>query len=59
MDRPTDLFDRGQEWDDLVGFATGGGTGIRLALVRGRRRQGKPYLLIGQTGRTARSTLSS
>lgn len=45
MKRPADLFDREREWDDLVGFATGGGAGVRLALVRGRRRQGKSFLL--------------
>ncbi|MBI3256806.1 MAG: ATP-binding protein, partial [Actinobacteria bacterium] len=45
MDRPTELFDREAEWSDLVDFAQQGGPGIRLALVRGRRRQGKSFLL--------------
>lgn len=45
MDRPTDIFDRAVEWDDLVDFVEQRGTGTRLALVRGRRRQGKSYLL--------------
>ncbi|MGE3618837.1 MAG: ATP-binding protein [Acidimicrobiia bacterium] len=45
MQRPDDVFDRESEWDDLATFATQGGSGTRLALVRGRRRQGKSYLL--------------
>jgi len=45
MKRPADLFDREREWDDLAAFATAAGPGIRLALVRGRRRQGKSFLL--------------
>lgn len=45
MDRPAELFDRDTEWSDLVGFAQQPGAGIRLALVRGRRRQGKSFLL--------------
>jgi uncharacterized protein len=45
MKRPPDLFDRASEWDDLVTFAQSTGRGTRLAIVRGRRRQGKSYLL--------------
>jgi len=45
VQRPTDLFDRTAEWDDLTDFATRPGSGIELALVRGRRRQGKSFLL--------------
>ena len=45
MQRPPDLFARHHEWDDLIDFATRPGPGIRLALVRGRRRQGKSFLL--------------
>ncbi|MGI9017722.1 MAG: AAA family ATPase [Euzebya sp.] len=45
MDRPAELFDRETEWADLVDFVEQRGTGTRLALVRGRRRQGKSYLL--------------
>lgn len=45
MERPPELFDRQAEWSDLAEFVTGGGPGTRLAIVRGRRRQGKSYLL--------------
>ena len=45
MERPPDLFDRVSEWQDLSTFATRPGTGIQLALVRGRRRQGKSFML--------------
>ena len=39
------MFDRDAEWRDLVAFARQSGPGVRLALVRGRRRQGKSFLL--------------
>ncbi|MHB8463860.1 MAG: AAA family ATPase [Acidimicrobiales bacterium] len=45
MDRPSELFDREAEWANLVDFVQQPGPGIRLALVRGRRRQGKSFLL--------------
>lgn len=45
MDRPGELFDREREWSALVEFVQQPGRGIRLALVRGRRRQGKSFLL--------------
>jgi AAA+ ATPase superfamily predicted ATPase len=45
MERPSDLFDRVSEWQELSAFATGPGPGIQLALVRGRRRQGKSFML--------------
>ncbi len=45
MQRPVDLFDREREWQDLADFAVAGGSGTRLALVRGRRRQGKSFML--------------
>lgn len=45
MERPPELFDREAEWRDLTDFATGDVPGTRLAIVRGRRRQGKSYLL--------------
>ena len=45
MEKPPELFDREAEWSDLVAFTQQRGAGIRLALVRGRRRQGKSFLL--------------
>ena len=45
LTKPDDVFDRDQEWSDLVEFATSSGPGLRLAIVRGRRRQGKSFLL--------------
>jgi len=45
MERPADLFDREAEWSDLADFVHQPGPGIRLALVSGRRRQGKSFLL--------------
>ncbi|MBO0703154.1 MAG: ATP-binding protein, partial [Candidatus Dormibacteraeota bacterium] len=43
--RPTDLFDREQEWADLAGFVSDPTPGLRLGVVYGRRRQGKSFLL--------------
>jgi uncharacterized protein len=45
MDKPTDVFDRNEEWADLVDFAASPLPGLRIAVVYGRRRQGKSYLL--------------
>lgn len=45
MERPAQLFDREVEWQDLADFATGPGPGVRLAILRGRRRLGKSTLL--------------
>jgi AAA+ ATPase superfamily predicted ATPase len=45
MDKPSELFDREAEWTTLVDFVQQPGPGIRLALVRGRRRLGKSFLL--------------
>ena len=42
--RPEGLFDRETEWNDLAAFAADR-PGTHLAIVRGRRRQGKSYLL--------------
>lgn len=39
------MFDRDREWEALVGFSTDSGSGARLGVVSGRRRQGKTYLL--------------
>lgn len=45
FERPADLFDRTVEWSELAGFAASEAPGLRLAIVSGRRRQGKSYLL--------------
>jgi uncharacterized protein len=43
--KPLDVFDRDAEWADLVEFAGSTLPGLRIAVVYGRRRQGKSYLL--------------
>lgn len=43
--KPADLFDRDAEWDELTEFADSSLSGLRLAIMYGRRRQGKSYLL--------------
>lgn len=43
--KPDDLHDRDREWAALTDFATDPAMGARLALVYGRRRQGKTMLL--------------
>ncbi|ADG76285.1 ATPase [Cellulomonas flavigena DSM 20109] len=43
--RPPDLFDREHEWSELAEFASSVAPGLRIALVSGRRRVGKSYLL--------------
>lgn len=45
MRKPDDLFDRDPEWEHLRRFVSQPGPGIHLGIVRGRRRQGKSYLL--------------
>lgn len=45
MDKPSDVFDRDEEWADLTDFAGSSLPGLRIAIVYGRRRQGKSYLL--------------
>lgn len=45
LTRPSDLFDREDEWADLAEFAESRLPGLRIAVVTGRRRQGKSYLL--------------
>lgn len=45
LDKPIDVFDRDREWADLVEFAMPDLPGLRIAVVYGRRRQGKSYLL--------------
>ena len=43
--KPGDVFDRDTEWADLADFALSPLPGLRIAVVYGRRRQGKSYLL--------------
>lgn len=43
--KPIDVFDRDAEWADLAEFADSNLPGLRIAVVYGRRRQGKSYLL--------------
>jgi DNA-binding MarR family transcriptional regulator len=43
--KPVDVFDRDEEWADLAEFAGSSLPGLRIAVVYGRRRQGKSYLL--------------
>ena len=45
MRKPADVFDRDEEWADLAEFAGSSLPGLRIAVVYGRRRQGKSYLL--------------
>jgi hypothetical protein len=44
-DKPADVFGRDAEWADLADFAVSPLPGLRIAVVYGRRRQGKSYLL--------------
>lgn len=43
--KPPDVFDRDEEWADLAEFAGSSLPGLRIAVVYGRRRQGKSFLL--------------
>ncbi|MGF1654098.1 MAG: ATP-binding protein [Actinomycetales bacterium] len=43
--KPGDIFDRDREWAALARFATDDSPGASLAVVSGRRRQGKTFLL--------------
>ncbi|MGA2037477.1 MAG: ATP-binding protein [Acidimicrobiales bacterium] len=43
--RPTDLFDREHEWEELSNFVSDTTPGLRIGIVYGRRRQGKSYPL--------------
>ena len=44
-EKPGDVFGRDAEWADLADFALSSLPGLRIAVVYGRRRQGKSYLL--------------
>lgn len=43
--KPSEMFDRDDEWDDLARFAVDDAPGATLGVVSGRRRQGKTLLL--------------
>ena len=45
IDRPVEIFDREDEWNDLIDFARMDGTKPQIGVVYGRRRQGKSFLL--------------
>ncbi|MEH0418239.1 ATP-binding protein [Streptomyces sp. B21-083] len=45
LPKPTDMFDRDWEWSELTAFASDTGPEATLAVVSGRRRQGKSFLL--------------
>lgn len=45
LTKPDVIFDRSYEWDDLAQFVTDGTPGLRIGIVRGRRRHGKSFLL--------------
>jgi uncharacterized protein len=45
MTRPIELFGREEEWESLTSFVERKGSGASVAMVYGRRRQGKTMLL--------------
>jgi len=45
IEKPERIFDRNFEWRSLASFVDGSGATARLAIVSGRRRQGKTYLV--------------
>ena len=45
LEKPADVFDRESQWADLADFVLSPLPGLRIAVVYGRRRQGKSYLL--------------
>jgi AAA+ ATPase superfamily predicted ATPase len=45
IQRPDDLFDRTVEWSELANLVERDAPGMRIAVVSGRRRHGKSYLL--------------
>ncbi|QDP94887.1 ATPase [Microlunatus elymi] len=45
MPKPPTIFDRDAEWDDLTRFVEDPAPGLRIGIVRGRRRYGKSFLL--------------
>jgi hypothetical protein len=57
LDKPADVFDRDADWADLADFALSPLPGLRIAVVYGRRRQGKSYLLRRLTGAVGGCTI--
>lgn len=45
IEKPAGVFDRDHEWRDLVDFVGDATPGMRIGVVRGRRRHGKSFLL--------------
>ena len=45
LEKPADIFGRVREWEDLAGFVTDDAPGLRIGVVRGRRRHGKSFVL--------------
>ncbi|MGI5283689.1 AAA family ATPase [Nonomuraea polychroma] len=45
VSKPEGVFDRDHEWRDLVDFARDRHSGLSIGVVRGRRRNGKSFLL--------------
>jgi AAA+ ATPase superfamily predicted ATPase len=45
LPKPSDMFARDWEWSELTAFAADGGREATMAVVSGRRRQGKSFLL--------------
>ncbi|MBA2807671.1 ATPase [Streptomyces sp. KM273126] len=43
--KPAAVFGRTHEWDELTRFCTDRAPGLRIGVVRGRRRHGKSFLL--------------
>ncbi|PZG97490.1 ATPase [Streptomyces sp. NTH33] len=43
--KPAAVFDRTHEWDELARFCVDPAPGLRIGVVRGRRRHGKSFLL--------------
>lgn len=43
--KPAAVFDRVHEWHELAAFALDSAPGLRIGIVRGRRRHGKSFLL--------------